>query len=83
MGVPLEGPANVFCDNDSVVKSTTRPEGSLSRKSNAIAYHKAREAQAAGIIRLAHEPGDTKLADILTKLLPGPRLRELAGSILW
>jgi hypothetical protein len=83
MGVPLEGPASVLCDNDSVVKSTTRPESSLSRKSNSIAYHKAREAQAAGIIRLAHEPGETNLADILTKLLPGPRLRELAGSVLW
>ena len=83
MGIPLEEPTNVFCDNEAVVKNSTKPESTLKKKHNAIAYHRVREAQAAGIVRIAKEDGLTNLADIFTKLLAGPKLRELAGKILW
>ncbi len=76
MGVQVDGPANVFCDHESVVKKTTKPELTLKMKHYAIAYHREREAQAAGIVRIAKEDGETHLADVLTKCLPGPRLRE-------
>lgn len=65
------------------VKNSTRPESTLKKKHNAVAYHRVREAQAADIIRIAWEMGDTNLADILTKLLPEPRLHELCGRIMW
>jgi hypothetical protein len=55
----------------------------LKKRHNAIAYHRAREAQAANIIRVAWESGDTQIADLLTKLMPGPRLKELIGYVLW
>jgi hypothetical protein len=61
MGIPLNGPMLVFCDNQSVVKNTTAPESILKKRHNAIAYHYAREAQAAGIIRVAWEDGQTQL----------------------
>jgi hypothetical protein len=77
MGIPLLGPANVYCDNESVFKNGAYPESSLKKKHNAIAYHKTQEAQAARIARLAWESGDLNCTDILTKLVPGPRLREL------
>ena len=32
MGAPIDGPANVFCDNESVVKSTMNPESTLKKK---------------------------------------------------
>jgi hypothetical protein len=83
MGIPLNGPASVFCDNQSVVKNTTAPESVLKKRHNAIAYHRAREAQAAGFIRVAWENGETNIADLLTKLMPGPRLKELVGYVLW
>ena len=83
MGVQVDGPTNVFCDNESVVKNSTRPESTLKKKHNAIAYHRVREAQAAGIVRIAKEDGETNLADILTKCLPGPRLRQLCSRVLW
>jgi hypothetical protein len=70
MGVPINGPANVFCDNNSVVSNAKTPESTLKHKHNAIAYHKVREAVAAGTIRIAKEHTDTSLADILTKPLP-------------
>ena len=31
-GVPIDGPANVFCDNNGVVKNTTIPELMLAKK---------------------------------------------------
>jgi hypothetical protein len=83
MGIPLNGPTGVFCDNESVIKNLTAPESTLKKRHNAIAYHRAREALAAGFIRLAWESGDTQIGDLLTKLMPGPWLRELVGYVLW
>jgi hypothetical protein len=79
MGIPLNGPTSVFCDNQSVVKNTTAPESVLKKQHNVIAYHRAREAQAAGFIRVAWENGETNIADLLMKLMPGPRLKDLMG----
>jgi len=66
-GIPIEGATNVYCDNDSVVSNTTKPESTLKKKHNAIAYHRVREAVAAGTVRIAWEDGNTNLADLLTK----------------
>jgi hypothetical protein len=82
LGVEIDGPTDMFGDNQSVVINATKPESALKKKHNAIAYHRVREAQAAGYLRFAHEPGDTNLADILTKPLPGPRKRELSQRIM-
>ena len=82
MGIPLDGPTNVFCDNDTVVKQTTKPESVLKKKHNAIAYHRVRESQAANIVQIAWEPGRSNLADLLTKSLPGPRLGSLISHVL-
>jgi Reverse transcriptase (RNA-dependent DNA polymerase) len=83
MGIPVLGPANVYCDNESVFKNCAYPESSLKKKHNAIAYHKTREAQAARIARLAWESGDLNRSDILMKLVPGPRLRELTRLTMY
>ena len=64
-GVPINGPCNVLCDNESVVKNVWRPESSCKKKHNTVAYHKAQESIAAGIIRVAKESGLSNLADIL------------------
>jgi len=69
-GIPLDGPTNVFCDNEVVTKNATIPESTLKKKHNSIAYHRAREAVAAETIQVAKEDGSTNLADVLTKLLP-------------
>ena len=69
MGVPFYGPANIYCDNMTVVQSSTQPEVTLSKKHNGIAYHVAREAVAIGMVRIAHEPTDSNLADLFTKIL--------------
>ncbi|KAI2492736.1 Reverse transcriptase (RNA-dependent DNA polymerase) [Fragilaria crotonensis] len=68
-GIPIDSPTNVFCDNEAVTKNVTLPESTLKKKHNAIAYHRSREAVAAGTIRVAKEDGKTNLADVLTKPL--------------
>jgi hypothetical protein len=83
MGVTIDGATSVFCDNASVVQNSANPESTLKKKHNAIAYHRVREAIAAGTIQLAKEDGQTNLADILTKLMPGPRLKALISRVLW
>ena len=57
MGIRLDGPTNCFCDSESVVQNVSEPESTLKKRHNAIAYHKVREAAAAGTLRVAHESG--------------------------
>ena len=82
-GCPIDGPADVFCDNQGVVKNASLPESTLSKKHNTINYHVVREAAAAGILQFGKVDGTTNLADLLTKILPVPRRKLLLGSILY
>jgi hypothetical protein len=82
-GVPIDGPANVFCDNNGVVKNTTIPESMLAKKHNAINYHVVREAVAAKILRVGKEDGMTNLADLFTKVLTADRRRALCRHIMY
>ena len=82
-GVPIDGPANVFCDNRGVVKNASVPESTLTKKHNAINYHAVREAAAAGILRVGKEDGETNLADLLTKVLTGQKRWDLCWQIMW
>ena len=45
-GIPMEGPTNVFCDNEAVFKNTSIPDSTLKKKHTSICYHRAREAVA-------------------------------------
>ena len=83
MDIEIDGSTNVFCDNESMVKNTVRPESMFKKKHNVIAYHCMCEAQAMGVVRIAHKDCETNLADVLTKSLPGPRLHELISYILY
>jgi hypothetical protein len=82
-GIPIDGPANVFCDNKSVVMSSTIPTSTLKKKHNSIAYHRVREAVAAGILRITKVHTSENLADLLTKPLAGINLKALIQKILW
>jgi hypothetical protein len=82
-GIPIDGAANVFCDNNSVVINAMIPTSTLKKKHNSIAYHCVREAVAASILRIAKVQSSENLADLLTKCLPGPALRNLIQKILW
>ena len=72
-GIPVEGPANVYCDNEAVTKNTQTPESTLKKKHHSIAYHRCREAVAAGTIRIAKQGTKKNLADLFTKVLTAVR----------
>jgi hypothetical protein len=76
-GVPIEGPTNVFCDNEAVYKNTSLPESTLKKKHHSIAYHRCRKAVAAQTMRVAKEGTKTNLSDLFTKVLPQSRREEL------
>ncbi len=72
-GIPIDNSTIIFCDNEAaVIQNATRPESTLKKKHVAIAYHRCREAQAAGYVHIGFIKGMENLADMLTKTLPGP-----------
>ena len=81
-GVPVDGPANVFCDNRGVVRNVSIPESTLMKKHNAINYHAVREAAAAGILRVGKEDGETNIADLLTKVLSGQKRWDICWHFM-
>jgi len=80
-GIPIDKSTLVFCDNEAVVLNSTHPESTLKRKHVSIAYHHFREAQAEGHIKVGFIKGMENLADMLTKVLPGWRLRQLMNLV--
>jgi hypothetical protein len=83
LGVPLDGKSWMFGDNESVVKSSTIPQSNLMKRHNALAYHRVREAIAAGVIEFLHIPGIQNPADVLTKFLPYTTMWPLIEPILF
>jgi len=71
MGIPIDGPTNMFGDNKSVVHNVTDPISMLNKRHNAIAYHKCCQEVAAGAACLTHESGKENCRDGLTKILVG------------
>ena len=62
-GIPVGGPDNVYCDNAAVTKNKTTPESTLKKKHHSIAYHRCREAVAAGNVRIAKQGTEKNLPD--------------------
>ena len=83
-GILVEGPAEVFCDNMSVVKNSSILTSVFKNRQNYICYHRLKEAQAQGIIRVGWIPGKFNLADLFTKTkMPGNTRHNLVDSIFY
>jgi Fe2+ transport system protein B len=65
------------------VINSSKHDSTLKKKHNAIAYHKAWESIAQKTIQIAKEVSKTNLAKVLTKPLPGIRLKQLIQHILY
>ena len=81
-GVPLQGTANIFCYNKSVVTNSTVPTSTLKKKHDSIAYHRIREAVAAFLICIAKVQSKENLADLLTKPFSASDLKHMVQRIL-
>jgi hypothetical protein len=82
MGVHIDGPCTLFCDNEAAVKNSTIPESTLKKKHNAIAYHRVREAVASETIRIAYIHTSLNLADMFTKPLTSEKIHTFCEQIL-
>ena len=82
LGVPLDGPTNIFGNNQLVISNATIPESPIKKKHLSFYYHCIREACAAGVIRIAKESTDTDLADLLTKNLDKQSHKSLVERTL-
>jgi hypothetical protein len=69
-GIPIDGPTNVYCDNEAVTKNSFFLESTLKKKHNSIAYHCTQEAVAAGTIQVTKEDGKTNLATYSQNFYP-------------
>ena len=83
MGIPIDGPTSVFCDNKSVVTSMYVPTLTLAKKHLGICYHAVRESVAVGIHRIAHISGESNPGGVLTKLLAAVVKRPHTGRKLY
>ena len=66
-GVPIDGPADVFFDNQSVITNVSIPSSFINKKNNYICYHRFWEAHTAGTIRVGWILGEYNKAYIGTK----------------
>ena len=82
-GVPLEGPASMYCDNEAVYKNISIPSSVLNKKMHGISYHYCREAVADGTCRIAKEDTETNLADLFTKVLPKAKREDLLDRFMY
>jgi hypothetical protein len=82
-GAPINGPANVFCDNRGVVRNASIPELTVMKKHNAVNYHAVREAAAARILSIGKEDGEMNIANLLSKVLSGEKRWNLCWHIMW
>ena len=82
-GIHIDGPANVFCDNESVWKNSALAESQLKKKHLSICFHRVRECVASQIIVPHKVHTDSNLADILTKSLPSEKRITLRSRIMF
>ena len=83
MGVPIWGPSLIYGDNMSVIHNTQRPESTLKKKSNSIAYHAVRESVAMGESLTGHVGTNSNVADLATKVLVGKKRRGMVNKLLY
>ena len=69
----MNGPTDMFCDNEAVYKNTSTPESQLKKKHHSISYHMSREAVASGACWIAKEDTETNLSDLFAKVLTRAR----------
>ena len=82
VGLPFDGPVEVFCNNQGKVKNVSLPQPALSKNYDVINFHVVCEAAAAGILQVFKEETEMNFGDLFTKVMQVPRWLEQLGSVL-
>ena len=72
----------MYGDNQSVVINTSNPSSTLKKKHNVLAYHRTREAIAAGIIGIRFVRSEDNFTYTLTKALSPRNFQILLKQLL-
>ena len=83
IGVPIEGLANVFCDNEYVYNNASFYEPQLIKKNQAIFFCQSMEYMASDIIIVHKVDTNDNISDMLTKSLPGRKHVQLRILIMY
>ena len=83
MGVPLEKSSWLLGDNQSVITQGTVPSSVLSKRHNALAYHRIRWAVAAKLVKFVKVDGAENVADPLTKYMNYSEAMPLIKPLLF
>ena len=81
-GIPIEGPASIYCDNNAVVLNCSNPESVLRKKHHSVNYNYVRESVAAGIGLVYKVDTGHNLADLFTKVLDKVKRIKIVQTIL-
>ena len=73
----------MFGNNKSVVKSSTVPHSALSKRHNALPYHRVQEAIARKIIQFHPIKGENNPADIVSKHWGQAQVWQLIQPLLF
>jgi hypothetical protein len=83
MGANLEATSWLLGDNKSVITSSRIPHSLLSKRHNALAYHRVRSAIAGGFMKFCKIDGKENVSDIMTKYLPYATFWPLIQPLLF
>ena len=83
MGIRVEKCSKILEDNKAVIMNMQLPSITLKDKHNDVAYHKAREAVAAGFAVTGHVDGSENPSDILTKPVIPSDFYKHTGLVLF
>jgi len=81
LGVKVRHASLICGDNMGVIQNCTLPDSLLKKKHVAIAFHKTREAAAAGMVHPIKIRSEHNFADILTKAVTGKTFWALFGAL--
>jgi len=82
-GIPIDGPTKLYGDNGAVISNSSIPTSTLTKKHNAICYHRVRETVAAGTTAIGKVHTAYSLADLFTKQLSPERRYHLLQCIAY
>ena len=83
LGVPVSKKSYMFGDNQAVVMNSSIPHSSLSKRHNALGYHRVREMIAAKVLGYYWTDGKSNPADVVSKHWSYPQVWHLLKQLLF
>ena len=83
MGMEFVKFSTLLVDNNAAIINTHYPSSYLKKKHNSFAFHKSREAVAAGFVRTGHTDGKQNPSDVMKKALGPMDMYNLTAPFLY